>query len=85
MHSPQIRGSPVELLLSCTHMNDYGEDAASLKKALDDVVRSYVDEATYQDLLVSVCCDGAAVNMGNYRGIERCLMYLIEQLAQSHA
>ena len=38
-----IRGKPVELLLKCIHMDDYGSDAADLKRAFDEVAPcSYV-------------------------------------------
>ena len=65
-----IRGQPIELLLKCVHMDDYGSDAADLKEAFDDVFnKEYkMDEKRFQLLLISNCADGASVNMGRYKG-----------------
>ena len=64
----QIQGRSVELLLGCIHMHDYGESADDLKQALDDLMKSYVNDEKYRLQLISVCCDGAAVNMGRING-----------------
>lgn len=64
-----IRGKPVDLLLKCVHMDDYVRDAADLKRAFDDVFKSYgMDEERFSRLLVSNCADRASVNMGRIKG-----------------
>ena len=64
-----IRGKSVELLLKCVHMDDYGSDAADLKRAYDDVFKEYkMDQKRFQQLLVSNCADGASINMGRSEG-----------------
>ena len=64
-----IRGQAVELLLKCIHMDDYGLDAADLKRAVDETMTTdYKAEREYADHLISVCADGASVNMGIYNG-----------------
>ena len=68
-----IRGEAVELLCKCIHMDDYGSDAADLKRAFDETLKDDYqlhsnngNRFTY--LLVSHCADGASVNMGRYNG-----------------
>lgn len=66
-----IRGQPVELLLRCQKMNDFGGvDAACTKKAFDDAfTKKYgVSPERYNNHLVAVCADGASVNMGRISG-----------------
>ena len=54
-------------------MNDYGgENAVSLKDAIYHCLKFYgMDEETKSKLLIGVCCDGAAVNLGCVKGITR--------------
>lgn len=68
-----IRGQAVELLLECIHVDDYGGDAANLKRAVDDVLlkRFDIPENIVVNLMVCFCADGASVNMGKYNG--KCL------------
>ena len=64
-----IRGQAVELLLKCICMDDYGSDAADLKRDVAETnTTDYKAEREYVDRLVSVCADGASVNMGIYNG-----------------
>ena len=64
-----IRGQAVELLLKCIHMDDYGSDAADLKRVVDETITTdYNAEREYADHLVSDCAGGASVNMGIYNG-----------------
>ncbi|XP_064605788.1 zinc finger protein 862-like [Liolophura sinensis] len=65
-----IRGEPLELLLKCQKMTDFGGvSAANLKRAIDDAFQSYnVSGDKYQKGLVSACADGAAVNLGRLNG-----------------
>ena len=65
-----IRGNAVELLIRCIHIDDYGSDAADLKRAIDDVfLKTYkIPCERYQNLLICCCADGASVNMGKYKG-----------------
>ena len=64
-----IRGQAVELLLKCIHMDAYGSDAADLKRAVDETFTTdYKAKREYADHLVTVCADGASVNMGIYNG-----------------
>ncbi|KAK6181823.1 hypothetical protein SNE40_009606 [Patella caerulea] len=66
-----VNGCPTELLLKCQDMCEIGgEDAQSVKSAYD---KTFVDvckmpEDRYAKLMVSVCTDGASVNMGVYKG-----------------
>ena len=54
---------PVEILLKCQHMDDYGEDAASINKAFDDTLLTdhEVDRDNFIFTTVSVCADGASI------------------------
>ena len=50
-------------------MDDYGSDAEDLKRAVDETITTdYKADREYADHLVSVCTDGASVNMGIYNG-----------------
>ena len=62
---PQSEGKPIEVLLGC--LEPEGETADAVKKAIDKVVLSYMSEHDYERKCVSVCCDGAAVNMAIIR------------------
>ena len=57
-----VQGQPVELLLKCIHMDDYG-GAKSLKHAVDGVLlKQYnVPENIVETLMVGFCADGASV------------------------
>ena len=66
-----INGYPTELLLQCQHMADFGgENADAVKNAFDSAfMDTYnVPPERFSSLLISVCCDGASVNMGQYTG-----------------
>ena len=65
-----IRGEAVELLLECIHVDDYRGNACDLKRAIDDVIltRYNIPKECYIKLQVSVCVDGARVNIRKYRG-----------------
>ena len=65
-----IRGEAVELLLECIHVDDYRGHACDLKRGIDDVIltRHNIPKERYIKLWVSVCVDGASVNMGKHRG-----------------
>ncbi|KAK6178299.1 hypothetical protein SNE40_013101 [Patella caerulea] len=66
-----VKGQPVELLLSCQHMPDFGgEDAVSVKTAFDDafLTKYKLDVDRWSKLLVSICTDGASVNLGVLNG-----------------
>ena len=60
-----VRGKAVELLLKCVHMNDFGGTADDLKTASDAVMEECGISDRYLRRLISVCCDGASINMGN--------------------
>ena len=48
-------------------MHDYGSDAVDLKCAVDETITTdYKAEHEYANHLISVCADGASVNMGIY-------------------
>ena len=64
-----IRGKAVELLLKCIHMNDFGGTADDLKRAIDSVMEEYNASEVYKTRLISLCCDGASINLGKYRGV----------------
>ena len=64
-----VRGKAVELLLKCVHMNDFGGTADDLKTAIDAVMEEYGVSDRYLRRLISVCCDGASINMGKYNGV----------------
>ena len=66
-----IRGKAVELLCKCINIDDYGSDAVDLKHVFDDTM-----EDTYEipldcfvNLMISMCIDGASVNIGIYTGV----------------
>jgi len=65
-----VEGTPVEVLLKCQHMDDYDEDAESLKRAFDDtfLVDFELDKENFISTMISVCADGASVNMGSIDG-----------------
>lgn len=66
-----IRGKPVELLLKCPKMSDFGGVSAALTKAaIDDAFSEYgvQNNNKYATCLVSACADGASVNMGRLNG-----------------
>ena len=65
-----VRGQSIELLLECTHVDDYGGDAKSLKRVVDDVLlKQYnIPESIVETLMVCCCADGASANMGKYNG-----------------
>ena len=50
-------------------MNDFGGTADDLKTAIDAVMEEYGVSDRYLRRLVSVCCDGASINMGKYNGV----------------
>ena len=51
-------------------MRDYGgESAASLIRCLNDCLKEFVSGDRTQQNMVSVCCDGASVNLGWKQGI----------------
>ena len=63
----------VELLCKCIHMDEYGSDAADLKRAFDETLKNDYQLHSnngnrFAYLLVSHCADGASVNMGRYNG-----------------
>ena len=63
-----IKGQPVELLLKCQKMSDFGGvDAGANKSAFDDAFcgKDYaLAEERFEKLLIGVCADEASVNMG---------------------
>lgn len=66
-----IRGRPVELFLKCQRMTDFGGvDAKGTKAAFDAAfqIDFKVPQEKYDKHFVSVCADGAAVNMGRISG-----------------
>ena len=65
-----IRGKAVELLCKCIYMNDDGSDTVDLKHALENMLKdTYKIHLDYfVNLMISVCADGASVNMGIYTG-----------------
>jgi len=66
-----IRGQPVELLLKCQRMSDFGGvDAAATKSAFDQAfTKEYgLADDRFGSLLIGVCADGASVNMGRLHG-----------------
>lgn len=66
-----IRGQPIELLLKCQRMTDFGNvDANGTKNAFDDAFLNVyeVPAERFENLLVGVCADGASVNMGRISG-----------------
>ena len=47
---------------------DFGDrDASDLKQAFDDVLKGYMSNECFTNLLVSNCADGASVKMGKYK------------------
>ena len=62
-------GKAVELLLKCVHVNDFGGTADDLKTVIDAVMEEYGVSDRYLRRLVSVCCDGASINMGKYNSV----------------
>lgn len=66
-----IRGQPVELFLKCQRMSEFGGvDAEGTKKAFDHAFLQEfaVEEEWFQKHLITVCADGASVNMGRITG-----------------
>lgn len=65
-----INGAMVEIMLKCQHMNDYGEDAASVKRAFDDTLLKDFEMSPdkFQNSMICVCADGASINMGSIKG-----------------
>ena len=62
-------GTVVALMLKCIHMDDYGSDAADLKRAVDDTITTeYFSVEDNEVRLVCVCTDVASVNTGFYKG-----------------
>ena len=48
-----IHGMAVALMLKCIHMDDYGSDAADLKRAVDDTITTeYISVEDYEVRLV---------------------------------
>lgn len=66
-----IRGKPVEFFLKCQRMSDFGGvTAAGTKKAFDSAFLQdfSVPETRFEKLMISVCADGASINMGRISG-----------------
>ncbi|XP_064596785.1 zinc finger protein 862-like [Liolophura sinensis] len=66
-----VNGCTVELLVKCQDMAEIGgEDARSLKQAYDQAFLDSceVPKERHDKLMVSICTDGASVNMGKYNG-----------------
>jgi hypothetical protein len=66
-----IEGRPTYLLLKCNRMRDYGgNDAAAIKKSFLAAFEAYGVKLLEDDgkKLISVCADGASVNMGSING-----------------
>ena len=65
-----VNGIPVKSLLKCQHMNDNGEDMASIKKAFDDTILTdyEINRDKFIFTMVSVCGNSSTVNMGSISG-----------------
>ena len=63
-----VRDKPVELLLKCIHINDFGGTADDLKRAIDTLMEECGISTMYENRLVSGCADGA-INFGKYNGV----------------
>ena len=80
-------GIPICIFLKCQHMKDFGgTDAVSLKTAFLDAFTSFgidfIGEDTHK--VVSVCADGASVNMGSKSGAVQTLQNDIKHLLVVH-
>ncbi|XP_041366721.1 zinc finger protein 862-like [Gigantopelta aegis] len=82
-----VGGKPVCVFLKCQRMRDFGgTDASSLQKAFVSAFESFDVDIILQDSLklISVCADGASVNMGVINGAMTTLKMHVPSLLVVH-